>query len=381
MEYRRFGRLDWKVSALGFGCMRLPTVKRGSKERVDEPEAIRMVRHAIDKGVNYIDTAYPYHEGKSEVVLGKALKDGYRERVRVATKSPVWDIKKASDFDKFLDEQLSRLRTEYVDFYLFHGLGKNRWRNVVLKHGLLKRAEGALDDGRIKHIGFSFHDDFKAFKEIVDGYPHWDFCQIQYNYMDIKNQAGMRGLKYAASKGLGVVIMEPLLGGKLANPPKDMKGLFRLGGKELSPSDLALRWIWNQPEVSVVLSGMSTMPQVEGNLRSAGRARVGSMEKRELALVDRIRARYLEKIPIGCTRCEYCMPCPNGVDIPGNFELYNNGFIHGDMKDSRMTYTRFFGTKERAGSCKKCKECEAKCPQKLPISELMTKVHTELSKK
>ena len=381
MEYRRFGRLNWSVSALGFGCMRLPTVKRGSKERIDEPEAIRMIRHAIDMGVNYIDTAYPYHEGKSEVVLGKALRDGYRDKVRVATKSPVWDIKRGSDFDKYLDEQLSRLRMDSVDFYLFHGLGKDRWRNVVLKHGLLKRAEAALDDGRIRHIGFSFHDDFKTFKEIVDGYAHWDFCQIQYNYMDIKSQAGTRGLKYAASKGLGVVIMEPLLGGRLANPPKDIKSLLRAGSTPHSASDLALQWLWTQPEVSVVLSGMSTMAQVKGNLRSAEKSGIGSMGKRDQVLVDRIRVKYLEKVPIGCTRCMYCMPCPNGVDIPGNFELYNQGFIHEDMKTSRTTYARFFDEKERAGSCKNCKECEEKCPQKLPIPELMAKVHAELSKK
>ncbi len=381
MEFRRFGQLDWRVSALGFGCMRFPTVKSGSKDRIDEPEAIRMIRHAIDKGVNYFDTAYPYHEGKSEVVLGKALKDGYREKVRVATKSPVWDIKRGSDFDKYLDVQLSRLRMDYVDFYLFHGLGKDRWHNVVLKHGLLKRAEAALEDGRIRHIGFSFHDDFKAFKEIIDGYAHWDFCQIQYNYMDIKSQAGMKGLRYAASKGLGVVIMEPLLGGRLSNPPNDVKRLLETSTKRRSPSDLALQWLWNQPEVSVVLSGMSTMAQVNGNLRSADVSGIGSMGKRDQRLVDRVRSKYLEKIPIGCTHCLYCMPCPNGVEIPGNFELYNNGFIHEDMKTSRETYARFFGEKEKAGTCKKCGECEAKCPQRLPISDLMTKVHAELSKK
>ncbi len=381
MEFRRFGQLDWRVSALGFGCMRFPTVKSGSKDRIDEPEAIRMIRHAIDKGVNYFDTAYPYHEGKSEVVLGKALKDGYREKVRVATKSPVWDIKRGSDFDKYLDVQLSRLRMDYVDFYLFHGLGKDRWHNVVLKHGLLKRAEAALEDGRIRHIGFSFHDDFKAFKEIIDGYAHWDFCQIQYNYMDIKSQAGMKGLRYAAAKGLGVVIMEPLLGGRLSNPPNDVKRLLETSTKRRSPSDLALQWLWNQPEVSVVLSGMSTMAQVNGNLRSADVSGIGSMGKRDQRLVDRVRSKYLEKIPIGCTHCMYCMPCPNGVDIPGNFELYNNGFIHEDMKTSRETYARFFGEKEKAGTCKKCGECEAKCPQRLPIGDLMTKVHAELSKK
>lgn len=380
MKHRDFGKLGWKVSALGFGCMRFPTIKvEPSGEKVDEEEAIRMIRWAVDHGVNYIDTAYPYHNGASEVVLGKALKDGYGKRVRVATKSPVWLIKKAEDFDTYLDEQLKRLQMDHVDFYLFHGLTGKSWREVILKFDLLKKAEAAIHDGRIGYLGFSFHDDFDAFKEIVDGYDSWSFCQIQYNYMDTENQAGTKGLQYAASKGLAVVVMEPLLGGRLTNPPKSVKQILEKDGKGRSPADLALQWIWNQPEVSVILSGMSTMDQVEGNIRSANKSGVGSVRKGDLELIDRIRAKYKEKIPISCTNCRYCMPCPNGVDIPSNFELYNNGFIHEDMERSRFTYSRFFEEKERAGACKQCKECEEKCPQKLPISELLTKVHATLS--
>lgn len=380
MKYRDFGRLGWKVSALGFGCMRLPTVKGpDQKAKIDEVEAIRMIRSAIDHGVNYIDTAYPYHEGTSEVVLGKALEDGYRERVKVATKSPMWLIKKPEDFDTYLAEQLKRLNTDYVDFYLFHGIGKDRWHEVALKFNLLERAEAAVRDGRVRYLGFSFHDDFDAFKEIVDGYDRWTLCQIQYNYMDTENQAGTKGLRYAASKGLAVVVMEPLLGGRLANPPEPVKKVFDSHAKGRSPSDLALQWIWSQPEVSVILSGMSTMEQVEGNLHSADKSGVGSIGEGDLKLIDEVRAKYLERIPISCTKCRYCMPCPNGVDIPSNLELYNNGFIHDDMKTARNTYKWFFDEKERAGACKQCKECEEKCPQALPISELMTKVHTALS--
>lgn len=380
MKYRDFGRLHWKVSALGFGCMRLPTIKNDSSEdNIDEGEAIRMIRTAVDHGVNYIDTAYPYHNGTSEVVLGKAMKDGYRARVRVATKSPVWLIKKEEDFDTYLGEQLKRLQMDYVDFYLFHGLNKKTWNDVVLKFGLLKKAEAAIKDGRIKHIGFSFHDDFDAFKEIVDGYDAWSFCQIQYNYMDTDSQAGTKGLKYAASKGLAVVVMEPLLGGRLTNPPKAIKQILENDGHGRSPSDLALQWIWSQPEVSVVLSGMSTMEQVESNISAASKSRIGSIASDDLELIDKIRAKYREKVPISCTNCRYCMPCPNGVDIPSNFELYNNGFMHEDMERAKFTYLRFFDEKERAGACKQCKECEEKCPQKLPISDLMTKVHATLS--
>jgi hypothetical protein len=381
MQYRKFGRLDWKVSALGFGCMRFPT-RDGDPQskKIDEKEAIRMLRHAIDSGVNYIDTAYPYHDGASEVVVGKALKDGYREKVKIATKSPVWQVEKAKDFDKYLDEQLKRLDLDHVDFYLFHGLGKKRWNDTILKLNLLDRADAALADGRIKHIGFSFHDDHKTFKTIVDGYDGWEFCQIQYNYMDIDNQAGTKGLKYAVSKGLGVVIMEPLLGGRLANPPKSILEIVKKSRKHRTPADLALQWIWNQPEVSVVLSGMSTMVQVKGNLVSAGRSKVGSMAQKDQDLIKSIRKKYRSMIPIPCTGCGYCTPCPSGVDIPGVFELYNNGFIHDDMGTSHNSYTRWFPEDERGDKCTQCKTCEKKCPQKIKISEQMSRVHKVLAK-
>ncbi len=382
MQYRKFGRLDWKVSALGFGCMRFPT-KDGDPQskKIDEKESIRMLRHAIDSGVNYIDTAYPYHDGASEVVVGKALKDGYREKVKVATKSPVWQVEKAKDFDKYLDEQLKRLDLEYVDFYLFHGLGRKRWDDTVLKLSLLDRADAAMADGRVRHIGFSFHDSYDAFKTIVDGYDRWEFCQIQYNYMDIANQAGTKGLKYAASKGLGVVVMEPLLGGRLANPPKAILSIINESGRKRSPVDLALQWIWDQREVSVVLSGMSTMNQVTGNLASSVKSKIGSMTSKDKALVKRVREKYRSMIPIPCTGCGYCAPCPSGVDIPGVFELYNNGFIHEDMKTSHTSYTRWFPEAERADKCIQCKTCEEKCPQKIKISEQMPKVHATLVKK
>jgi len=381
MEYRRFGKTAWKVSALGFGCMRFPTTDgKPLSQKIDRPEATRMVRHAIDHGVNYLDTAYPYHGGKSEVLLGNILKAGYRERVKLATKSPIWLIKKGKDFDTYLNEQLTRLQTDYVDFYLFHGLNKKSWQNVVLKHGLLKRAEAAVKAGKIRNLGFSFHDDYSAFKEIVDGYDGWSLCQIQYNYMDTENQAGTKGLKYAASKGLAVVVMEPLLGGRLANPPKPIKTILKNQGKGIKPSDLALQWLWNQPEVSVVLSGMTTMGQVRENLKSANMSRTAYLGKDRLKLMENIKKRYRELVPIPCTRCNYCMPCPNGVNIPRIFEEYIDGFIHDDVRTARSIYSRFLKKEEQASQCKACKRCEAKCPQKIPISELMPKVHGVLGK-
>jgi hypothetical protein len=356
--------------------MRLPTTDGNPMSGcVDEAEAVRMIRHGIDNGINYVDTAYPYHAGKGELAVGKALADGYREKVMLATKSPVFLISRAEDFDRYLDEQLKKLQTDHVDFYLLHALDRQRWENIILKHKVLDRAEAALKDGRIGNLGFSFHDNFSAFKQIIDGYGGWTFCQIQYNYMDTGNQAGTKGLKYAASKGLAVVVMEPILGGRLANPPVEIRHLLESFGRKRSPSEWALQWVWNQQEVSLVLSGMSSMAQVEENLASADRSAVGSMGPGELRLIDEVRARYGEKMPIPCTKCSYCLPCPNGINIPRNFEIFNDGFIHTDPRTARFLYGRFLAEDERAGACKKCRKCEEKCPQKIPVSEHMPRVH------
>ncbi|HEX3031581.1 MAG TPA: aldo/keto reductase [Bacillota bacterium] len=379
MQYRRFGKLDWQPSALGFGCMRLPTLEgRPMSENIDEQQAVAMIRHAIDQGVNYVDTAYPYHGGKSETVVGQALKDGYRQKVKLATKSPVWFIQKPEDFNKYLNEQLEKLQTDYIDFYLLHALDREKWENIILKHNVLAQAEAAVRDGRIKHIGFSFHDDYAAFQQIVDGYEGWDFCQIQYNYMDTENQAGTKGLKYAAAKGLGVIIMEPLLGGKLANPPAPLQGLFDQAPAERTPADWALQWLWNQPEVSLVLSGMSTLEQVNSNISSADQSGVGALTPQDLAFIEAVQQKYRERTAIPCTKCSYCMPCPNGVDIPKNFEIYNDGFMHQDEASARWTYSRFIGESERAGCCVGCKVCEEQCPQKIAISDLLPQVHQVL---
>jgi predicted aldo/keto reductase-like oxidoreductase len=378
VQYRKFGRLDWQVSALGFGAMRLPTTDGSpASENIDEEEAIGMMRYAFDRGVNYVDTAWPYHNGRSEVVVGKALQDGYRDKVKLATKSPIRFYKQADDFERFLTEQLTRLQTEKIDFYLLHGLNKNSWENVVLKYDLLKKAEAAKEDGRIQYLGFSFHDDLEAFKEIVDGHP-WDFCQIQYNYMDIENQAGTAGLKYAASKGLPVVIMEPLLGGKLVKPPQDIRELMQAADPTRSPVDWALHWLWNQPEVSVVLSGMSTMEQVRQNIAAAEKSGVNSLSEEELQLMAAVRQRFLAKTAIPCTGCAYCMPCPNNVEIPRNFKIYNEGFMYDDLTGARSTYQRFLREAARAGSCVACRICEEQCPQEIAISEWMPKVHAVL---
>ena len=375
MQYRSFGRLDWKASALGFGCMRFPTPDGNRfSGKIDEAESLRMVRHAIDNGVNYLDTAYVYHDGQSEVLLGKALQDGYREKVRLATKLPVWMVESAADFDRLLNEQMQRLQTDQIDFYLLHALSRSRWRETVLKHGLLARAEAALAEGRIRHLGFSFHDEYEAFEEIVNGSDVWSFCQIQYNYMDTENQAGTRGLKLAAAQGLAVVVMEPLMGGRLADPPKDVREIMESFPQRRSPVEWALQWLWDQPEVSVVLSGMSIMAQVEENLSFADRSCTESFSAAELALIAEVKEKYSARIVIPCSKCNYCMPCPNGVWIPANFEFFNFAHLYENVADAQFRYKIFLTEAQRASACIACGVCEELCPQGIAISEQMAKV-------
>jgi predicted aldo/keto reductase-like oxidoreductase len=375
VQYRNFGSLDWKPSALGFGCMRFPNLDgQRNSPNVNEPEAVLMLRRAIDNGVNYLDTAYPYHEGKSELVVGRALQDGYREKVKLATKLPVWLVKAPADFDRFLDEQLEKLQTTHIDFYLFHALNQSNWRDVVLRHDLLDQAKAALADGRIRHLGFSFHGDYAAFEEIVNGSDLWTFCQIQYSYMDTENQAGTRGLQLAAAKGLAVVVMEPLLGGRLADPPNDVHEVMDGYPVSRTPAEWALHWLWDQPEVSVVLSGMSTMDQVEEDLRFADAARIGAFSPAEHALIAALRERYSARTVIPCTRCGYCMPCPNGLDIPANFEFFNYAHTFDDLVSARFRYKVFLTDAQRSGSCIDCGSCEPLCPQKIDIPQWMGKV-------
>jgi predicted aldo/keto reductase-like oxidoreductase len=379
MQYRKFGKLDWQVSALGFGTMRLPHVGNNMAD-VIEPEAIRMFRYAIDHGVNYIDTAYPYHEGRSEVIVGQVLKGNYREKVKVATKLPSWEVQSPKDFDRFLNEQLKRLQLDKIDFYLLHGLHKKHWTKLR-DFKVLHWAEKAMNDGRIGHLGFSFHDDFAVFKEIVDAYDNWTLCQIQYNYMDENYQAGKRGLYYAASKGLAVVVMEPLRGGRLTRkPPEPVARLWASAPQKRTQAEWGLLWVWNHPEVSVVLSGMSTMEQVVENVAIANHAIPDMLSAEDLELIERVQKAYRKLIPIPCTACGYCMPCANGVQIPRILELYNDAFMYEDVPVGRFLYAGKFGLKEdeRADRCLDCGDCVEACPQNIPITEWLKKAHVLL---
>ena len=336
---------------------------------IDEEQAISMIRYAIDHGVNYLDTAYGYHNGKSEGLVGKAVQDGYREKVFIATKLPVWLVKEPQDCKRLFEEQLERLGVDYVDFYLLHALNRNSWPQA-LENEALEFLEQMQAEGRIS-MGFSFHDDLKVFREIVDAYP-WDFCQIQFNYMDECYQAGLAGLKYAASKGLGVIIMEPLRGGRLVqNLPPEVEELFAGAPVQRTPAEWALRWVADHPEVSLILSGMSRFSDVEENLRILSEAAPHSLSKEELALIAQARDVYLERMKVLCTDCRYCLPCPQGVEIPRIFRLYNEGSMYNTLEADRGQYEHLVKNEQDAGRCVACGQCESVCPQNIEIIETL----------
>jgi len=380
MQYRTFGNLEWKPSALGFGAMRLPTISERrdgvsthQMSDIDEPHAIELIRAAIDGSINYLDTARPYHNGQSEVVVGKALRDGYRERIKLATKLTLSHIESSEAFDPFLDGQLERLQTDHIDFYLLHALNAPNWTKVQ-ELDVLAWAESAISDGRIRHLGFSFHDEYPVFKEIVEAYD-WTFCQIIANYMDVEFQAGLRGLELAASRGIAVSIMEPLRGGQLARtPPPTVEAVWSEIEDRRMPADRSLQWLWNRPEVSIVLSGMSTMEQLEENLASADRSAIGSLSREELAVYDRARVAYHVLNPIPCTDCKYCQPCPQGVDIPLAFSIYNEKVIYGESAGGFTAFADYCTMRSGANRCVACGQCEEVCPQQIPIIEWLAKV-------
>ena len=366
MQHRKLGKINLESSLLGFGAMRLPLVEGSTK--VDVPEAVRMMRYAIDNGVSYVDTAYVYHGGESEVVVGEALKDGYRDKVILATKNPIRLIEQPEDWDHFLDEQLVRLGTDHIDFYLMHGFRSNTWQKFK-EMALFQKALAAKEAGKIKYIGFSFHEKYEMFEEIINAY-NWDFCQIQYNYLDVNYQAGMAGLKAATAKGLAVIIMEPLRGGRLAaNLPQEISDKLHQANPNYTPVQWALRWLADQPEVSVMLSGMSTMEQVVQNVATCSEEdfTIGCLTDAERATLSDVATTWHARIKIGCTACDYCMPCPMGVNIPGNFALYNNAAMFETWTQAQRSYLTTIQDKKDASQCVSCGACQAACPQGLPI--------------
>ena len=368
MQYIQLGKSGFQVSRFGMGCMRFPQIEADDgSTQVDEKEAIRMIRHAIDSGVTYFDTAYGYHGGQSEVILGKALLDGYQEKVRIATKLPPT---KYDEPEACFEEQLSRLQTDHLDIFLLHGLRKDRWERVKeLK--LLDFLDELKTDGRIDCAGFSFHDGADLFNEIIDA-RDWDLCQIQFNYVDVDYQAGMQGLMRAAAKGIPVVAMEPLKGGLLAqNVPDDIMAIWQQADQQKTAADWGLRWLGNMPQVTVVLSGVSSMAQLDENITIFSEPLTGCLSQAEADSISKVKQLYDEKIKVGCTACQYCMPCSSGVNIPGVFQQYNNVSIGGSLDLYKQRYGNMVENQSDASQCTECGECEEVCPQNLQIIDLL----------
>jgi hypothetical protein len=311
------------------------------------------------------------HPGESEPMLGEALRGGYREKVKIATKLPTWLVEGRDDMDRLLDAQLERLETDYIDFYLVHTLNKTLWPRVK-KLGITGFLESAMADGRIRHAGFSFHDDAKTFQKLVDAWD-WSFCQIQYNFLDEQYQAGRAGLEYAADKGLGVIVMEPLRGGNLVNNlPPEVTRIWNKAETKRTPADWALRWVLDHPEVSMLLSGMSTMEQLTQNIQTAASAEINSLTEKEKELINQVKTVYKNKIQINCTGCGYCLPCPVGVNIPQNFSFFNDHYLFDTPEaqaHKKMIYQAMLTKDEKASRCVECGKCEAHCPQQIPIRQ------------
>jgi len=367
MQYRTFEKTGEKISLLGIGTMRLPQNADGT---ANEAEAIKMIRAGIDAGVNYVDTAYMYHDGVSEVITGKALKDGYREKVLLADKMPVWFAKEPAALQGIFDTQLERLDVQMIDMYLIHNINKPIWKKVQ-ELNTFDFLEKKKAEGKIKHIGFSFHDDLSLFKEVIDAYP-WDFCQIQFNYMDVNFQAGLEGLKYAASKGIPVVVMEPLRGGKLTDRiPESIQEVWNQADIKRTPAEWALRWVANFPEVLTILSGTSSVAQLTENVKVLSDAAPNSLTDKEHAIIQQVSDAYNNLIKYACTNCRYCMPCPQKVNIPISITYYNEWFLYGQNEKIKDQFMAFVPEKSWPSKCVGCKVCEEKCLQHLPIAEAM----------
>lgn len=377
MLTRRNEKNGDELSILGFGCMRFPM--KGNN--IDEARSIALLRDAIEKGVNYFDTAYFYNNGRSEALLGEALSNGYRERVKIATKLPPFMVSKLEGAQKILKTQLMKLKTDHIDYYLLHMLSDKATFDRMNKIGVIAWLEQLKKEGVIRNIGFSFHGSKVDFEQLIVAYP-WDICQIQYNYLDENNQATKSGLQLANSFGIPVVIMEPLRGGKLVDKlPREVIDEFRASNETRSPAEWALRWIWNQPEVTVVLSGMSDEEQLAQNALVAEEVEANSLSEEELQVFDRVKAILQEKTKIPCTACGYCMPCTSGVNIPGCFSSYNDKFLLED-KRYRFKYLQTLGVSSKrpafASMCTECGKCERHCPQNIQIRKELKKVKKEM---
>ncbi|MBO2516522.1 MAG: aldo/keto reductase [Clostridiales bacterium] len=377
MKYRNFGKLGITGSAFGLGCMRFNgTPSNGVK--CDEEKAIALIRQVIDGGVTYIDTAYVYLDKTSETVLGRALQDGYRDRVTIATKMPLNAVNNREDMERLLQEELDKLQTDHIDFYLMHGINRGTWEKFK-GIGAPEFFDDMKKAGKIRFKCFSFHGPYDDFEYIIKD-SDWDMVQIQYNFMDVNNQAGTKGLELAGSLGIPVVIMEGLLGGRLANAPDNVQALYDAFPVKRSAVEWAFRWLCNHPQVATVLSGCNEPEQVAENLRIFDTVEPGCMSAEELQLMDNVRQAYIDRTKIGCTGCRYCMPCPNHVAIPGVFSIWNNHSLYGGNVKDDWTYRMITNEKDRQTPdlCLECGACEAACPQHLNIIEALKTAWAEI---
>jgi len=374
MEYRFFPKMPGlKISTIGFGCMRLPVLDH-DLARIDEELATRLLHEAMDAGVNYVDTAWPYHGGQSEPFVGRALKGGRREKVQLATKLPVWLVEAEGDWERFIDDQLKKLDTGRIDFYLMHSIDGERWQTICSLKGM-QAMERAKADGRIGHIGFSFHGSPDDFKKIIDGFD-WEFCQVQFNFLDERFQAGLEGMKYATGRNIGVIVMEPIRGGALAKVPPAVQSIWDRSGRGWLPAEWALRWVLHHPEPVTVLTGMNAESQVRENVRIASAPE--ALSARDLEFVEEVKAFFKAKIRVPCTTCGYCLPCPNGVSIPNVLSLYNDAAMFESKAGPAYVYRNFFGD-AGADLCIECGECEPKCPQNIEITAKLKEAHKVMS--
>lgn len=374
MEKRKLEKLGIETSLLGYGCMRFPTTAEG---KIDREQAEKLLDTAYARGINYFDTAYMYHDGESESFVGEAMKKYDRSSFYFATKLPLWEVNTLEDVDRLFNEQITKLQTDYVDFYLMHAISKERW-DKMLELGVVKRLEELKAEGKVKYLGFSFHDSYEVFEEVLR-YRDWDFCQIQLNYMDTEIQAGMKGYALTEELNIPLVIMEPVKGGSLACFADDITAKFRALDPNASTASFALRWIGSLPNVKVVLSGMSNMEQVEDNLNTFGDFK--PMNETELATIKEIVELINSRVQNGCTGCSYCMPCPAGVDIPGNFRAWNTYHMYQNYNMVKGSWERGLGDEKQAKNCIKCGKCEKVCPQKIQIRADLEKVQADLDKK